>query len=366
MCPSCRGWMHKGVSFFKKTATWCGSPEGTGTTRIYPAVMIGEEKVIPVAPQLLPGSFVTAARHDLCCPRVGCVMCLFENKARKMMAHIQWFMCSCETILGQIGDPSEIYFVCDCEDILVTKIISLCHVKRKFFYRDWYEEGGKPDPARLSASCPEDGFSYSKMYLPAQGRFEDVPELTRSEDSPWEYKCYSCLRKRREKKANSCRYGEVLSGEKNGRVFYSALDHHPSKKQASPKSMDTSNGKGHEPFQVACILSIVASKTSRNQNTATFRVRKFYRPEDTHLDKDACRKESLNVLYYTKEGKHFFLIYTSFKLDVCLRDVCGKAKVVFSKQNRLDCPGIWAVGDVFRVFKGGNSVNAWFHFGYLC
>ncbi|KAH8010207.1 hypothetical protein HPB51_026259 [Rhipicephalus microplus] len=158
----------------------------------------------------------------------------------------------------------------------------MSRVKRKFFYRDWYEEGGKPDTARL--------------YLPAQGRFEDVPELTRSEDSPWEYKCYSCLRKRREKKANSCRYGEVLSGEKNGRVFYSsvkwqkenycvgdciflnpgALDHHPSKKQASPKSMDTSNGKGHEPFQVACILSIVASKTSRNQNTATFRVRKFY------------------------------------------------------------------------------------------
>nr|XP_037285685.1 DNA (cytosine-5)-methyltransferase 1-like [Rhipicephalus microplus] len=359
MCTSCRGWMHKGVSFFKKTATWCGSPEGTGTTRIYPAVMIGEEKITP-------GSFVTAARHDLCCPRVGCVMRLFENKARKMMAHIQWFMCSCETILGQIGDPSEIYFVCDCEDILVTKIISLCHVKRKFFYRDWYEEGGKPDTARLSASCPDDGFSYSKMYLPAQGRFEDVPELTRSEDSPWEYKCYSCLRKRREKKANSCRYGEVLSGEKNGRVFYSsvkwqkenycvgdciflnpgALDHHPSKKQASPKSMDTSNGKGHEPFQVACILSIVASKTSRNQNTATFRVRKFYRPEDTHLDKGACRKESLNVLYYTKE-----------EMDVCLRDVCGKAKVVFSKRNRLDCPGIWAVGDVFVFSKMYDSAS---------
>ncbi|KAL1416043.1 hypothetical protein MTO96_028381 [Rhipicephalus appendiculatus] len=359
MCPSCRGWMHKGVSVCKKTSAWCSSPEGTGTTRVYSAVMIGEEKITP-------GSFVTASRHDLCCPRVGCIMRLFENQARKMMAHIQWFMYSCETILGQIGDPSEIYFVCDCEDIPVTNIISSCHVKRKFFYRDWYAEGGKPDTTRTLASCPEDGFFYSKMYLPALGRFEDVPELTRSEDSPWEYECYSCLRKWREKKTNSCRYGEMLSEEKNGKVHYSsvkwqkdnysvgdciflkpgALDHHPSKKQASSKSMDVSNGKGHEPFQVACILSIVATKTSKNQNTATFRVRKFYRPEDTHLDKDACRKEGLNVLYYTKE-----------EADVCLRDVCGKAKVVFSKHNRLDCPGIWAVGDVFMFSKMYNSIS---------
>ncbi|XP_065281582.2 DNA (cytosine-5)-methyltransferase PliMCI-like isoform X1 [Dermacentor albipictus] len=352
ICPSCRGWLQTGTSAWKKALAWCGSPEDTGTVLVYSAVMIGDEKVTY-------GSFVTASRHGHCCPRVGCIMRLFESQARKKMAHIQWFMCSCETILGEVADPSEIYFVCECEDIAVSDIISACNVKRKFFYREWYEEGGKPYTSSMSASCPKDGFTYSKMYFPALGRFEDVPEMIRSEDT-WEYDCYSCIKKEKRKKAESCRFGEVLFGEKNGKVYYSSvkwqketysvgnciflkpgvLDRHPSNTKASSKFMDLSNVKRCEPFQVACILSISATKTGNGQNVATFRIRKFCRPEDTHLDKDTCRKEGLNVLYYTKQ-----------EADVYLHDVCGKVQVVFSKYQQHDCPGIWSVGDVFVFSK---------------
>ncbi|KAH7966819.1 hypothetical protein HPB49_019744 [Dermacentor silvarum] len=66
---------------------------------------------------------------------------------------------ACKKTIAWCGSPE------DTGTVLVYSAVMIGDekVKRKFFYREWYEEGGKPYTASMSASCPKDGFTYSKM-----------------------------------------------------------------------------------------------------------------------------------------------------------------------------------------------------------
>ena len=61
-----------------------------------------------------------------------------------------------------------------------------------------------------------------------------------------------------------------------------------------------SNLECPEPFRIAQIIHFYTRKGSKD---IKLRVRKFYRPENTHKGVVASYQTDLNLLYYSDEGK---------------------------------------------------------------
>lgn len=58
-----------------------------------------------------------------------------------------------------------------------------------------------------------------------------------------------------------------------------------------------------EPFNIGYIISIHAKSGPHSSKDILLTVKKFYRPQDTHLDEDLVKNLDLNLLYWSDEGK---------------------------------------------------------------
>ena len=86
-------------------------------------------------------------------------------------AHVQWFRRGIDTILGEAGDPSELFLLTDCEDQPLLSIWKKCNVQHlaRADQADWRKEGGQ-EPREV---MKDDGvnFWYRFHYTPTTARF---------------------------------------------------------------------------------------------------------------------------------------------------------------------------------------------------
>lgn len=57
-----------------------------------------------------------------------------------------------------------------------------------------------------------------------------------------------------------------------------------------------------EPFDIGYIVSIRSTKKPKSAKDILLSVKKFYRPQNTHLDEHITKRLDLNLLYWSDEG----------------------------------------------------------------
>ena len=119
---------------------------------------------------------------------------MWEESGEKLF-HGSWFNRGRETVLGETGDPTELFLVDSCDDTPLYAVIRRVQVDYKPSPSNWAELGGVDEG---EDEGEEDGvhFFYQKWYDADTARFEDVPpECRLQEGKPLLGECYSCTRK---------------------------------------------------------------------------------------------------------------------------------------------------------------------------
>lgn len=95
---------------------------------------------------------------------------------------------------------------------------------------------------------------------------------------------------------------------------------YPEHYRKSSEHVKGSNVTTPEPFCIGFISSIVTR--SRDKLIASgdicLRVKKMYRPENTHRDAGLSHQLDLNQIYWTDEGKICFVFLESVMLRLCI------------------------------------------------
>lgn len=146
-----------------------------GRRTYYSGMLIGKIKV-------QTGDFVLTRGEDNKYPEALKVQSIWRNNdVGTFYFHAQTFYRSCDTILGDIGNPNELFLTRSCFlSVRATLIVGVINVKRK---RIFSTNNGNTD----------DTLFYSKMYCTDEATFEDIPEYLLSKDHfPNPSQCPSC------------------------------------------------------------------------------------------------------------------------------------------------------------------------------
>jgi len=250
------------------------------------------------------------------------------------MVHVQWFGRSIDTILGESGDPAEIFLLTECEDQPLLSIWKHCNVTHmpEAEFDNWRKEGGQePKEFMQDDGC---NFWYRFHYTPNVARFEyptPLPEKPEDLEEGQVFCGVCCIKKEIEQKLvpqildKSSDSLDILALSWNGAPLkvgdcvYLAPDSVSRKirKQKrlveSIKSKDVdpekypeyyrktdyikgNNNDTADPFQVAIIKRIF-----KDLGEVKLKVQIFYRPEDTHQGALAGDTAFYNQLYWTEE-----------------------------------------------------------------
>ncbi|XP_064460816.1 DNA (cytosine-5)-methyltransferase PliMCI-like [Ornithodoros turicata] len=328
---------------------WTGKPLATRGKKAYykQAFINGRE--------LNWGDFVLVTPKDPSVSQyVARVVYLFESASGEMMFHAHWFHRGADTVLGEMSDPREVFFVYECDNQSLSTVSQLCSVVHKKVPEDWYDRGGMYG---LEQGCSGDegsSFFYQKAYHSENARFVDPPELSATNDGDVEHLCVSCQWAEAEKQREHVTVGDFIEAQ-DGKKLYSRAtfngksycigecvyldpdayqfsfqavpsakvvpdkeeldeDVYPEKYRKRSEYIKGSNDGIPEPFKIGRITSIIV-KGDSDKLLSPERVRlqltKFYRPQDTH----ATRSEAdLNLLYYSSEEA---VVEMSNVLDKC-------------------------------------------------
>jgi DNA (cytosine-5)-methyltransferase 1 len=126
---------------------------------------------------------------------VAMVTGMWEESGEKLF-HGSWFNRGRETVLGETGDPTELFLVDSCDDTPLYAILRQVYVKYVAPPDNWCDLGGvEEEEGGGEGESDEDGlhFFYQKWYDADTARFEDLPPHCRDDNTA--VKCYSCIRK---------------------------------------------------------------------------------------------------------------------------------------------------------------------------
>ena len=123
---------------------------------------------------------------------VARVSSMWEESGEKWF-HATWFNRGRETVLGETGDPTELFLVDHCDDTPLYAVIHKVQVDFQQIPDDWSMLGGVEEG---DTERDEDGvhFFYQKWYDPDTARFEDPPSECRYDNRKTSVECYSCVR----------------------------------------------------------------------------------------------------------------------------------------------------------------------------
>lgn len=312
------------------------------------------------------GDFVLVTPTDPGTPLyVARIVYMFETSSGDKMFHAHWFWRGTDTVLGETSDPREVFLVNECENQSLGAVSSLCTVVHKAPPKDWFSRGGLhslQDECVLKGDDDGKSFFYQKAYEPEHARFVDPPELPCPEECDVNNACTSCRHAETQKELESAVPGEVVEEESGKRSYASVryqgtsfcigecvflmpdafqfeLKMSKSKSKGSAKKEEVdedvypeayrkrseyikgSNADVPEPFKIGKIISIFAKKgsgdTKDGPEVFKLRIKKFYRPENTHQPKPDA---DLRLVYYSEE-----------EAVVELSEVCGKCYVVYGE-----------------------------------
>eukprot|EP00111_Clytia_hemisphaerica_P007316 TCONS_00021299-protein len=267
---------------------------------------------------------------------------MWEDFNGKKTFHAQWLYRSSETILGESGDPNEFFLSDDCDNNPLASIMEKCNIRCHKTEDNWKDIGGSDLPDQDTEEHLYDLF-VQKWYDVEDGCFIDFPEEFLKEDFEERY-CPCCERDNKRKKFNTPALFEKLedcldSDEtlyKNltwrnevysvGDCVYIHPDTFKFKKKVKndvskykrdldydeekyPELYRKSNDyiKGNNaniasPYRIGCIMEIKQSKGSYGEDkNILIKVRKYYRPENTHLGMKGTHNTDLNLLYWSNE-----------------------------------------------------------------
>ncbi|VVC92167.1 unnamed protein product [Leptidea sinapis] len=331
-----------------RSIKWIGEPIKSDATKIY------FETVEIDGGELKIGDFVMVESSQTNNPAlVSRVTYMWKDVTNPKGGyfHAEVFMRSSDTVLGEVGDPREI-FLADrcCHGAPLSSILRKAYVEKKETPKDWFKLGGKEVDEEF---FEDDGktYFYSKYYERFMARFEDLPADPPCPNELRKHRfCPSCERKIKRdsrdipKVLGKCTEKSEYVQEKN-RSEWSAVkwqdyefkkgcgvllkpgtfklpnnmtitqgtsktkfddideDIYPEYYRKSDSNMRGSNIDTGEPFCVGHIVAVTAAGEGPliAPQDIYIKVNILYRPENT--SSRFPQHEDLNVVYWSNEIK---------------------------------------------------------------
>ncbi|KAL1124037.1 hypothetical protein AAG570_001807 [Ranatra chinensis] len=371
------------VSGGKKEVEWVGEKIVDDGRRVfYSSAKIGDETVNV-------GDFVSVEPSNPISPVViGQISYMWQNQFTQKYMHARWFCRSSETVLGETGDPKELFVVDECENSLLNGVTGKVTVVFKPPAPEWHTDGGKSlaESSDASFSLPDDdkSFFYQKRYDDIYGRFEDPKADPACKNPANAHRfCVSCERlyqrqkfemprvdekienqtedKKKEYGVVSWRgeeyrpgccvflaptafrfktFGNVFKGGNNRKSDRVDEDLYPEFYRKTSDRIKGSNETTPQPFCIGLITAIVTNSREKLVAPADIciRVLKFYRPENTTGISYQSHQLDLNLLYSSNE-----------EVVVNFGDVTGKCYVVYS-ENLVEDVSTWTKAGPYRFY----------------
>ena len=291
-----------------------------GDSVVYSSVTLeveGEEEHKVVAGSML---LVRPDREeDRSVAHFPCRVLHLAKRGGEEVAHVQWLARGKDTVLGNTSDPREFFLTRECEDIFlmdISKVVDIQHWPVKDF-SSWRRLGGTAAAIAGPGVGGQDGW-WRQVYDGEHGRFTypDKKELELGDC------CYFCSLQQERAELEVVRWGEAGEWVRMGgtrycigdfimiedetlryRVPKKAPQEFPKRKK-DPKlypedwrKPDVYKGDHYDtwaPFQVVRLEEC-------RQKDGYVRVRKLYRPHDTHLQHEEARALPYTALYWTEE-----------------------------------------------------------------
>lgn len=238
--------------------------------------------------------------------------------------HAHIFCRGTNTILGETADPRELFEADICENCPLGSIVRKAKVEKRKIPDDWFQKGGLDN---LPQPMEDDGetFFYSKRYMHDFSRFEDILQEKIDESLPFT-PCCACIRKTKKKRERiptlvddsvlwlgqkySVGMAVYLTPESfkfKTEPFFEHLknehnvdnDLYPEYYRKTSDAIKGSNSDTPEPFCIGLIEEIREAPL----NEIKIKVRKLYRPENTHKGVFLAYQQDLNLLYWSEEEK---------------------------------------------------------------
>ncbi|XP_023289399.1 DNA (cytosine-5)-methyltransferase 1 [Orussus abietinus] len=349
----------KSLKRVKKEVKWLGESIATDAKKVfYSGVDVSGEEIRVNDYVMIEPSDPSIALQ------LAKVMYMWENKKGECLFHGNWFRRGSDTVLGETSDPTELFLIDECDDLVLTSIKTKATVTLREPASDWAELGNQDTSLDTEAS-EADGkaFFYQKMYIPSSARFEDPPvDPPCEKDMDYHY-CPACLRsdiaqeritpkvfeRGEEKSDDKVVYGMVRYKDEEYRVGSSVYlfpgafkftyvttwpepakvkkekvdeDVYPEFYRKSSEHVKGSNYDTPEPFHIGYITSIFATTTDKVVPASDIWItaKKMYRPENTHKGPSLTQQVDLNVLYWSDEER-----------SIRFTEVAGKCYVVSSE-----------------------------------
>eukprot|EP00795_Rhopilema_esculentum_P006330 gene6330-11763_t len=340
---------------------WIGNPvETINDNTYYSAVSINGETVNV-------GDFVKVCSDDESAPLFICrVAYMWQDQRGQRVFHSHR---ATETVLGETGDVAEVFFSDECDDNPLGSILSRCDVEIRKLSSEWFLQGAAEE--LIPEAETEDDESHS--YDCDKGKFTDIPDVFTSKQPTYQ-SCPCCTRKNTALKEKTPELTNVIEQADDKTVYKSVLfkneEYLPGnfvfcmpeaftfKVQQKPKERGKRKenydeemypeyyrkGSDHikgsnldvpSPFRIGQVLSVYKRKGVFGDSLEEIflRLRKFYRPEDTHKGLTGTGHSDLNLLYWTSEEVEVNFALVRGKCSV----ICGEDLPVDQIKNDVPC-----------------------------
>ncbi|KOB70090.1 Cytosine-specific methyltransferase [Operophtera brumata] len=328
-----------------KKIKWIGKPVQADETKIY------YERVEIDGTEYCNGDFVMLEPTNPNIPafvaKLG-YMWKETTKSKMELFHAEVFFRSAETVLGEVGDPREVFLGDNCfHGAPVSSILRKASVEKKDILADWFKLGGKEVDEK---AFEDDGktYFYSKYYSRSTSRFEDLPDNPECPNFMRIHRyCPSCERKSKRDFQRIPRVdGRVFEQSigvpvnrsewtmvkwrgyeykkgcgvfvkpftfklKNSYITYNAnskqklekvdANVYPEYYRKSENNLRGSNIDTRQPFGVAYIVAVTAKGEGLliTPQDIYLQVNVLYRPE--HTKNRFPQREDLNMVYWSEE-----------------------------------------------------------------
>eukprot|EP00095_Tigriopus_kingsejongensis_P009171 maker-scaffold145_size311916-snap-gene-0.17 protein:Tk09171 transcript:maker-scaffold145_size311916-snap-gene-0.17-mRNA-1 annotation:"dna (cytosine-5)-methyltransferase -like" len=301
-------------------------------------IMLGIGDIVSISPGIEATPLFIARIIYLC------------EEATDKMAHVQFFCRGQDTVLGMTSDPRELFLIGACEDVLLSEVVQRVDCSFWPVPEDWNAIGGTEDAINPAPISEKEGCFWFRMrYCPEYARFESVSfeeDCFTSEDPESAGLCLCCA----QIEGKAARKKPFIKSEpQNGLTDDGMVDELPqlfafrgiefsigdacfvkpeafempdfivkSKDQTVPKAKQKRDPtkypeyyrfkglhvKGStdltpEPFRI-CVIESIHPKHSSGRAFG-LRVRKIYRPENTHFGERLSHASDINYVLYSDE-----------------------------------------------------------------
>ncbi|XP_060863643.1 DNA (cytosine-5)-methyltransferase 1-like [Metopolophium dirhodum] len=331
--------------------------------------------------------FVVVKNNASTIPLIGCIEYFFKTKF-KNNAHIQLFMHSYETVLGETADPQEIFSLKNCTNIDIKNVVRVLDVVQKIPSKNWFQLGNSKlqDLLEPINRKNKNSFFYQLQYDDKFGRFE-YPKPLEPNTVITEGYCSNCEDFVLEQKSKEPELHEFIEQDKNISYFYkfklfdeeykvgsfiylqpeifktasrsNMIGEEPFEFKKTNKNISNqeqkiidetkypeyyrkslentmrgSNETTPDPFEIAEILAIYFVDWDRKNIKLI--VRRMYRAEQIPLE-DYAKNSDMNMLFWSEE-----------EFRVTYQNIRGKCYVSFI--SNIQDPLLWSSGGPDRFY----------------